>query len=281
MKPKLPVIVYLLFVLAVCGLVALGIAAYTAFSQVAGREQALAASILIEAAMVIEGITLIRRNWWAAGGVLVSLIVSCTYNYIQAEQAGKLHGLTNPWQLFTLAIGPLSALFFLALTIGYELKQHENRVKEWEEDQKKRKAQIQEEAKAEQVRRDEKDLEEKRRKEEADRNFELEKERIRQAEATKREAARLEEERKEKIARARIEAKERAKSEGANDVQFAREIAHNRATYEDFAQAMQSNGTHEWTGEAIAQEFGVSRRTGNYWLARWKEEHPDKVISPN
>jgi hypothetical protein len=130
-KPRLSPLVYGLIGLAAVGLLALGIAAYTAFIQVAGWVQALAASVLIEAVMVLEAMAIIRRNRWAIAGVVVSLIVSVTYNYIQAQHAGAAHGLTNWWQLGTLAVGPLSALLFLALTIGHELAQHDQRVEQW------------------------------------------------------------------------------------------------------------------------------------------------------
>jgi hypothetical protein len=130
-KPRLSPLVYGLIALAAVGLLALGIAAYTAFIQVAGWVQALAASVLIEAVMVLEAMAIIRRNRWAIAGVVVSLIVSVTYNYIQAQHAGAAHGLTNWWQLGTLAVGPLSALLFLALTIGHELAQHDQRVDQW------------------------------------------------------------------------------------------------------------------------------------------------------
>ena len=193
-KPSLSIVVYGLLALAIIGLIAMGIAAHTAFSQVAQPLQAVFAAILIEAVMVIEAITIIRRNWWAAGGILISLTVSVTYNYIQAQQAGKLHGLTDSWQLFTLAVGPISALLFLALTIGHELSEHDKRIKAWEKDRQKWQENRVAKAEAD-------------RKEKEERQLEAQVEHDRMAQQTEIEKARIiaEESRKTEVAKFRAE----------------------------------------------------------------------------
>lgn len=139
-RPKIGIVVYLLFGILVTGFVALFMAADFAFQQVTqSRVQAVFAALLVEAGMVIDAIAVLRAarlrdNWPAALGLAVSLVVSGTYNYVQASKVGALHSVTQPWQLWTLALGPLSALMFLALAVGSELRLHEQKVATWEAD---------------------------------------------------------------------------------------------------------------------------------------------------
>jgi biotin operon repressor len=133
-KPRPSVALYLLSILVLAGLVALFLAADYAFRQIMeSRLQAIFAAVLIEAGMIVEAIAVMRskKNWPALVGLFVSLLVSGTYNYIQAEHAGKLVGIEGSWQLLTLALGPLSALTFLAMAVGRELGDFERRLEAW------------------------------------------------------------------------------------------------------------------------------------------------------
>lgn len=139
-RPEAGTAVYLLSILVVIGLIALFIAANHAFSQIMTWYQAAFAALLIEAGLVIEAIAFIRskgdrwyqRNPLAAGGLLVTVLVSLTYNYIQADLAGGSSGITNEIELFALAVGPLSALVFVALTLGKEIDEHEKDINQWQ-----------------------------------------------------------------------------------------------------------------------------------------------------
>jgi hypothetical protein len=138
-RPTEPVQLYLLAGLAGFGLLALWLAAFHAFLKVASPPQAFFAATLIEAGLIIEALALVRRPkvWTLWIAVAISLVVSGTYNYIQAASAatGPDGVLTlNPWQLLTLALGPLSALAFVSLTLGYELREHQQRVEKWQTD---------------------------------------------------------------------------------------------------------------------------------------------------
>lgn len=132
-RPQMPVQLYLLSGLVVFGLAALWLAAFHAFLQVASGPQAFFAATLIEAGLVIESLALVKRPqlWYIWLAVGISLAVSGTYNYIQAALAAPAF---NPWQLGTLALGPLSALAFVSLTLGYELAEHQRRLEKWQTD---------------------------------------------------------------------------------------------------------------------------------------------------
>lgn len=132
-RPQAPVQLYLLSGLVVFGLAALWLAAFHAFLQVASGPQAFFAATLIEAGLVIESLALVKRPqlWYIWLAVAISLAVSGTYNYIQAALAAPTF---NPWQLGTLALGPLSALAFVSLTLGYELAEHQRRLEKWQMD---------------------------------------------------------------------------------------------------------------------------------------------------
>lgn len=132
-RPQMPVQLYLLSGLVVFGLAALWLAAFHAFLQVASGPQAFFAATLIEAGLVIESLALVKRPqlWYIWLAVGISLAVSGTYNYIQAALAAPDF---NPWQLGTLALGPLSALAFVSLTLGYELAEYQRRLEAWQTD---------------------------------------------------------------------------------------------------------------------------------------------------
>lgn len=132
-RPQMAVQLYLLSGLVVFGLAALWLAAFHAFLQVASGPQAFFAATLIEAGLVIESLALVKRPhlWYIWIAVAISLMVSGTYNYIQAAAAAPTF---NPWQLGTLALGPLSALAFVSLTLGYELREFQSRLEKWQTD---------------------------------------------------------------------------------------------------------------------------------------------------
>lgn len=133
-QPDPPTSLYLLGLALIAGLIALFIAALHAFSQVMPPLQAAFNAALIEIGAVVEALALVRgRNKIAAAALILSLTVSGTYNYIQVQTAGHIAGISDPWQLLTLALGPLFALTFLALTTGLELAKHEHAVEAWQE----------------------------------------------------------------------------------------------------------------------------------------------------
>lgn len=133
-RPAPPAQLYLLATLAACGLAALWLAAFHAFSHVASPAQAFFAASLIEAGLIVEALALVKRGpvWYIIAAVVVSLAVSGTYNYIQA--AAVAGDNFNWWQLGTLALGPLAALAFVSFTLGYELREHQARLEKWEND---------------------------------------------------------------------------------------------------------------------------------------------------
>ncbi|MBE7474268.1 MAG: hypothetical protein HS114_34495 [Anaerolineales bacterium] len=133
-RPTEPVQLYLLAGLAGFGLLALWLAAFHAFLNVASGPQAFFAATLIEAGLIIEALALIKRPhvWYTWVAMAISLMVSGTYNYIQAAAvAGES---LNTWMLLTLALGPLAALAFVSLTLGHELREYQNRVESWQAD---------------------------------------------------------------------------------------------------------------------------------------------------
>lgn len=273
-KPRFPWIVYPLVVVEFIGLVALYIASYHAFSLIAPKEQALAASLVIDTALFVEGITLMRRNWWAAAGVGVSIAVAGTYNYIQAQTAGKLHGLTDGWQLLTLAIGPLAAVLSVAVAIGWEVWKYENAVKDWEE--KRAKVTADARAKAEQIRTEQEERErtaqaEREAQERADRIAREEREaqakqaaELARIEAEKAaEIARVEAESKQNLARIRAEAREKARQDAAQTVPQNGNLPESsdwRKLPDEDKAVIKTLSSSE-----IMTRYGVSDRTARNW----------------
>lgn len=132
-EPQNPAALYILSMILVIGLIALFIAAVFAFEKTQPLIQAIFSAMLIEAGAIGEAFAIIkRRNRIAIAGLAVSIIVSGTYNYIQSKYIGETHGLTDPWQLWTLSLGPLAALVFLALSTGHELNEHEQDREKWQ-----------------------------------------------------------------------------------------------------------------------------------------------------
>jgi hypothetical protein len=179
-EPKQSIAAYILSAVVVIGLVALFIAAFVAFSAVMPPIQAFFAALLIESGAVVESLAFAKdKNGIAFAGLLFSLTVSATYNYIQVQQAGA-GTIENGWQLLTLAAGPLASLTFLSLALGKEFQQYEKAKNKWAEDR-------QEWYETEQLRQEQKQKE-LRAEQEAER---LRLERQRARETRKKEAAEL------------------------------------------------------------------------------------------
>lgn len=131
-EPETPAAVYILSTVLIVGLIALFIAAFYAFKQTQEPAQALFSAFLIEAGAIAESFALIKRkDLIAVIGLLVSVLVSGTYNYIQSERIGLNNGLTDQWQLITLALGPLFAFVFTALSTGKQLSDLEIAREKW------------------------------------------------------------------------------------------------------------------------------------------------------
>lgn len=139
-RPKWGVAIYVLWAVVACGLLALFTSAKSAFGQTTdnGLESG-AKALLIEASIVAEAIVLMRRvapGWgqWAKFilamlGMGVSITVSITYNYVQAQAHGAI---TDTWQLLTLSVGPVASMATLGLLLGYLLAEYESEVKKYE-----------------------------------------------------------------------------------------------------------------------------------------------------
>lgn len=139
-RPRPPAQIWLLALLCGFGLIALWLAAYAAFQQIAGPGQAFFAASLIEAGLIIEALAVMRfGNAWAKIGLLASFIVSGTYNYIQANVAVAAEAgiKLSTWPLLTLSLGPLVALASVSLALGDTLSRHQVAVERWETDRAK------------------------------------------------------------------------------------------------------------------------------------------------
>lgn len=187
-KPRAGIQLLVLGSIVVSGLIALFIAAYHAFLLVAQPPQAFFAALVIEAGLIAECLAIINKPKsippWL--GLIISYVVSGTYNFTQASQAGQ--GLGG-WELAALAFGPLSALAVVSLAFGNELRTYQEAVTTWE---KSRAAWV--EAERQRLETEAKELERTR--------LELE---------VKRDIAKLEAEQEHAVKMARIEAKKSAK----------------------------------------------------------------------
>lgn len=288
-KPRMPWIIHLLIVLVVFGLAALGQAAYAAFLQVAFLSQALPSAVLIEAGMILESVALIRRNWIAVPGLFVSLLVSGTYNYIQAQQHGALASppLTDSFQLAMLAIGPLSALFFAALTLGFEISRHEQRVAAWEAHQAQAMAdrKAREESFADRMERQRQEANAAHEAAERAERVRIEEMRLANERMIAQDRLRFEErQRRREFKSASVMARPAVTGGGDSDTGATPVNANDTGTasYEEFAAAQVArNGTGPMAHQEIVARFGVSRRTAFRWLARFEREHaPDQTPLP-
>lgn len=138
-KPTLPVAVGLLGGALVFGLLALFWSAFVAFDQVHPSIQSLFYAGVIEIGAIAEALTIVRAKgkdratlWIAVIALVISVVVSATYNYIQVASAASDVEITNDWQIWSLALGPLAAVLSLALTVGKQYGQYEEHVQDWE-----------------------------------------------------------------------------------------------------------------------------------------------------
>lgn len=132
-KPAYPVTAKVLAAAVLLGLAGLGLVAYEVFRIMDSVPVAIAFALVIELGAISEALSMIRKNRPAMFGLLVSVLVSGVYNYTRGAQASA--SLATPLgdvQLIALALGPLSATLFLALSLGHELKEYDRRVQSWQ-----------------------------------------------------------------------------------------------------------------------------------------------------
>jgi len=242
-KPTPPAAAYILGCMVIIGLIGLGVAAYAAFEYIGRPVQAAAFALIVEAGMISEALAIVRKNKLAIPGLIVSLGVSGMYNYTQAERAGLqlTPALTDPVQLAALSIGPLSAVFFLALALGRELATHEAAITQWAADRQKWQDDQAERA--------------------------AKREERREARAARVEAAKN-----------RVEAG--ADLLRTSTPQDRTSIELPRGTYEDFQEVLQANH-HEYKNADLAERFHVSTRTITDWRKRYQETHPQPIPQEN
>jgi len=242
-KPNLPLTAFILGGMVIIGLGGLGIAAYSAFEYIGRPLQAAAFALIIEAGMISEAMAIVRKNKLAWPGLVVSLAVSGLYNYTPAARAGLLltPQLTDPLQLAALSIGPLSAVFFLALATGHELSEHEKRVQAWAADR-----QAWQDVQADKA---------------------AKREERREARAAKVEASRQ-----------RIEAA--AALPGTSNPKGGSFLEASRGTFDDFQELLRANH-HEYKNADLAKRFHVSTRTITDWRKRYQESQPTPTMENN
>jgi hypothetical protein len=131
-RPKPPVQISLLVALVCSGLIALWLAAYHAFQNVVSHSlQAVFAATLIEAGLVVDAMVAVKYDsLYAKIGLIIAIIVSATYNFVQASQVAA--GRLDLWSLLTLALGPLSALVCVALALGDLVTQYQDDIAAWD-----------------------------------------------------------------------------------------------------------------------------------------------------
>lgn len=137
--PAWPIAAIVVAAVTGCGLIALFTSAIAAFRQTTGNDfEAWAKALLIEASIVAEAIVIMRAGGWgrrviAALGMVVSLTVSITYNYVQAQSHGLI---TDWWQLLTLSVGPVASMATLGLLLGHLVNEYEHAVAKFMETSK-------------------------------------------------------------------------------------------------------------------------------------------------
>lgn len=133
--PKRSFAIYLLGVTVVIGVIALGLAAWSAFKVVNEPAEAFFKAMLIEVSAIAEAVALARakrrRDYiLPLLGMTVAVLVSGTYNYTQAAQSAGGKTLTTI-ELYAIALGPLAAVSLLALNFGKALRDFEAAVAQW------------------------------------------------------------------------------------------------------------------------------------------------------
>lgn len=120
------------------GVVALGLAAYSAFAVVNNPIEAGFKALLIEISAIAEALALARakrrRDYIVpVFGMLIAVVVSGTYNYTQAASSTGGKALST-WELYALAIGPLAAVTMLALGLSKTIRDHDAALGQWHTD---------------------------------------------------------------------------------------------------------------------------------------------------
>lgn len=141
-RPELSFVSYLLLFGVGLGLIALWLAALEAFYKVMSPWHAFFSASVLEFSAVVEAIALAKARTWKDTAITVlaiicSLVVSGTYNYVQVKNHGLQNSVTDPWQLYAFALGPLAALTFLAINFGRQLRAVETLTDEWNKNRSK------------------------------------------------------------------------------------------------------------------------------------------------
>jgi hypothetical protein len=263
-RPAYPVSARALALVLVIGLIGLGLVAFEVFSLIDGPIVAGAFALVIELAAISEAMSILKRNKPAWVGLAISLLVSGLYNYTRAAQANEL--LTTQLgqvELIALAIGPLSAVLFLALSLGHAVKEYEAAVEAWErERQSWADAQAQADAQAEAARQA-------------------------AAQAHALELAKIQAEQAARVQLAQIRADARAARAVAQPaaqptVQVAQPAhAAARGDYAAFKVAQSArNGAGPMHYAEVMSKFNVSRRTAYSWLEKYAAETLEQAAQP-
>lgn len=255
-RPAYPMTARALTLVLVIGLIGLGLVAFEVFSLIDGPVVAGAFALVIELGAISEAISILKKNRPAWVGLTISLLVSGLYNFTRAAQANELLATQlSEVELIALSIGPLSAVLFIALSLGHALKEYEQNVEAWE---RARQAWADDKAKA--AAQAEQD------KEAAARAHALELAKIQAEQATKVQLAQV---RAESRA-ARAVAQPVAQSARA-DAQPTVQVA--RGDYAAFKVAQSArNGAGPMHYTEVMSKFNVSRRTAYMWLEKYAAE---------
>lgn len=260
-KPRFPVSAKLYGGVVGLGLIGLGIVAFETFHLFHGLAVALFFGLVIEFGAVVESIGLAggvnKKTWWIIPGLIVTLLVSGGYNYLTAARAGALLDppVTGGLILAAVGVGPLAAVFFIAVQLGVKIHEHEAAVAKWEAGR-----QVWQDNQAAQAAREVQEAQQ------AAAQLELQKEEMRlRSQKEMQDAEIAARERAEKRA-ARTAARAAALRAAQTREPSAKEP---RAGYDDFAAAMRSNGSHAVTAREIVERFGVKQRTAYDWLKKY------------
>jgi len=140
-KPRPSIQLVLLAVITIFGLTALFFAAFASFQISTGNvAQAFFAAILIEVGLAVEAMALIKRPKspfpWI--GLILAFLVSGVYNWYQVEIHTQPNQIAlSPVVLLALALGPLSALAAVSLTLGNEIREYQILTGNWQIDMMK------------------------------------------------------------------------------------------------------------------------------------------------
>lgn len=283
-KPKMSKKIYFDWGILAFGLIGLGFVAFHSFTVIGeGPVPSLAFSALIEYGLIMATINLARGNRLSWFEIVISLIVSAIYNYINMRavniNSGYVLADKEQWLLFIFGVGPLAIEFTAALMAGKEYSKFEVALANWEKSELAK-------AEAKQVEADNrvkaKEAEDARIAEETRKHqWEVEeKEKIAKIASEERiQLSKIAEE--EKTKRKEIAVREREISVEKTEVAEIAEKLPKRK-YADFVNDMKSNGHHKYTAKEISEKYGISERQGRTWLKDYESEsHPQPVVELN